>query len=146
MRISVFIADDHAVVRDSLRALLEANPDIIIVGDTGDGLQAISQVNNLHPDVVIMDISMPELNGISATQQILEASPAARVIILSMLGTPEHLPGFTGRGARLPAKRTAGREVMEAVLAVYAGETYLPAHHYPHLDYPQRVQYRQRVH
>jgi DNA-binding NarL/FixJ family response regulator len=126
MRISVFIADDHAIVRDGLRALLEANSDISVVGDAPDGQQAVSQVQNLHPDVVIMDISMPELNGINATQQILEASPAARVIILSMLGTPEHVYRALQAGARgYLLKESAGREVMEAVLAVYAGETYL---------------------
>lgn len=126
MNISVFIADDHAVVRDGLRALLEANPDISVVGDAADGRQAVSQVQNLHPDVVIMDISMPELDGISATQQILEASPEARVIILSMLGTPEHVFRALQAGAcGYLLKESAGREVMDAVLAVHAGETYL---------------------
>lgn len=126
MRVSVFIADDHAIVRDGLRALLEANPDISVVGDAADGRQTVSQVQDLHPDIVIMDISMPELNGISATQQILEAFPAARVIILSMLGTPEHVYRALQAGARgYLLKESAGREVMEAVLAVHAGETYL---------------------
>jgi DNA-binding NarL/FixJ family response regulator len=126
MRISVFIADDHAIVRDGLRALLEANPDISVVGDAADGLQTVDQVQNLHPDVVIMDISMPELNGISATQKILEAFPAARVIILSMLGTPEYVFRALQAGARgYLLKESAGREVMEAVLAVHAGEIYL---------------------
>ncbi len=126
MKISVFLADDHTVVRDGLRALLEANPDIRVVGDAANGLQTVSQVQNLHPDVVIMDISMPELNGINATQQILEANPEARVIILSMLGTPEHVYRALQAGARgYLLKESAGREVMEAVLAVHAGETYL---------------------
>lgn len=64
MKISVFIADDHAVVRDGLRALLEANPDISVIGDAADGHQAVSQVQSLEPDVVIMDISLTEINGI----------------------------------------------------------------------------------
>jgi DNA-binding NarL/FixJ family response regulator len=126
MKISVFLADDHTVVRDGLRALLEANPDISVVGDAASGLQTVSQVQDLHPDVVLMDISMPELNGINATQQILEANPEARVIILSMLGTPEHVYRALQAGARgYLLKESAGREVMEAVLAVHAGETYL---------------------
>ena len=126
MKISVFIADDHAVVRDGLRALLEANPDISVIGDAANGSQAVSQVQDLHPDIVIMDISMPELNGINATQQILAASPGARVIILSMLGTPEHVYRALQAGASgYLLKESAGREVMEAVLAVHAGETYL---------------------
>lgn len=126
MKISVLIADDHAVVRDGLRALLEANPDIVVVGDAAEGRQAISQVQSLHPDVVIMDISMPELDGIRATQQILELSPQVRVIILSMFGTPEHVHRALQAGARgYLLKESAGREVMDAVLAVYAGEFYL---------------------
>jgi DNA-binding NarL/FixJ family response regulator len=126
MKISVFIADDHTVVRDGLRALLEANPDIVVVGDTGDGQTAINQVQSLHPDIVIMDISMPVLNGISATQQIMDLSPQVQVIILSMLGTPEHIFRALQAGARgYLLKESAGREVMEAVLAVYAGEVYL---------------------
>jgi DNA-binding NarL/FixJ family response regulator len=126
MKISVLIADDHAVVRDGLRALLEANPEIVVVGDAAEGRQAISQVQSLHPDVVIMDISMPELDGIRATQQILELSPQVGVIILSMFGTPEHVHRALHAGARgYLLKESAGREVMDAVLTVYAGEFYL---------------------
>ncbi|HEX9029446.1 MAG TPA: response regulator transcription factor, partial [Anaerolineales bacterium] len=87
MVIRVFIADDHAVVRDGLRALLEANPGISVVGDAKDGRQALELLEELKPDVVLMDISMPEINGIEATHLLLERDPAARVIILSMLGT-----------------------------------------------------------
>jgi DNA-binding NarL/FixJ family response regulator len=126
MEISVLIADDHAVVRDGLRALLEANPDIRVVGEAANGHEAVSLVQSLLPDVVIMDISMPGQNGISATRQILEISPRTRVIILSMLGTPEHVYRAleAGAGGYL-LKESAGREVMDAVLAVYAGEIYL---------------------
>ena len=141
MRISVFIADDHAIVRDGLQALLEANPDIQVIGTAADGRQAVSQVLGLGPDVVIMDISMPELNGILATQQILEASPGARVIILSILGTPEHVFQALHAGARgYLLKDSAGREVMDAVLAVHAGDTYLsqPIQHTLIADYLQQ--------
>lgn len=126
MQIRVCIADDHAVVRDGLRALLEANPDIVVVGDAADGRQIVGQVQNLQPDVVIMDISMPLLNGIDATREILEHSPQVRVIILSMLGAPERVFRALQAGARgYLLKESAGREVMEAVLAVYAGDIYL---------------------
>jgi DNA-binding NarL/FixJ family response regulator len=141
MNISVFIADDHAIVRDGLGALLESNPDITVVGTAADGRQAVSQVLSLQPDVVIMDISMPELNGISATQQILEASPETRVIVLSILGTPEHVFRALQAGARgYLLKDSAGREVMDAVLAVHAGDTYLsqPIQHTLISDYLQQ--------
>jgi DNA-binding NarL/FixJ family response regulator len=126
MLIRVFIADDHAVVRDGLRALLESNPDIVVVGDAADGLGAISQVQELQPEVVLMDISMPQMNGINATQRILEFAPQTRVIILSMLGGPEHVYQALQAGAQgYLLKESAGREVVEAVLSVYAGKVYL---------------------
>ncbi len=126
MKIRVYIVDDHAVVRDGLRALLEQNPDIVVVGDAADGGQAVSQVQSLEPDIVIMDISMPGLNGINASQQILEVSPQVRIIILSMFGTAAHIFRALQAGARgYLLKESAGREVMEAVLAVMAGDYYL---------------------
>ncbi len=126
MTIKVFIADDHAVVRDGLRALLEAYPEITVVGDACDGSQAVRQILALNPDVVIMDISMPELNGIEATRQLLEKSPQLKVIILSILGTTEHVFRALQAGARgYLLKESAGREVVEAVLAVGAGRRYL---------------------
>jgi len=125
MPINVVLADDHTIVRDGLRALLEANPEIMVVGDAANGLQAVSQVRELQPDVVIMDISMPEMNGIDATRQILATSPQVRVIILSMLGTADHVFHALQAGVRgFLLKESAGREVMEAVQAVYAGEMY----------------------
>ncbi len=126
MKTKVFIADDHAVVRDGLRALLEAHPDITVVGDASDGRQAVSQVLALNPNVVIMDISMPEVNGIDATRQILEHNPEVKVIILSMLGTSEHVFRALQAGAKgYLLKESAGREVVDAVLAVAAGRRYL---------------------
>ena len=125
MPINVVLADDHTIVRDGLRALLEANPEIKVVGDAANGHQVVSQVRELQPDVVIMDISMPEMNGIDATRLILEASPQVRVIILSMLGTADHVFHALQAGVRgFLLKESAGREVMGAVQAVYAGEMY----------------------
>lgn len=125
MPINVLLADDHAIVRDGLRALLEANPEIRVIGNAANGRQVVNQLKTLRPDVVIMDISMPELNGIDATREILDISSEARVIILSMLGTPEHVFRALQAGVRgYLLKESAGREVMEAVLAVYAGEFY----------------------
>src|SRR5512138_1299499 len=126
MTVKVLIADDHTVVRDGLRALLEVNPEVAVVGDASDGRQAVSQAFALCPDVVIMDISMPELNGIEATRQMLERSPQLKVIILSILGTSEHVFRALQAGARgYLLKESAGREVVEAVLEVAAGKRYL---------------------
>jgi len=125
MTINVVIADDHTIVRDGLRALLEANPEIKVVGDAANGRQVVTQVKELQPNVVIMDISMPELNGIDATRQILEARPEVGIIILSMLGTADHVFHALQAGVRgYLLKESAGREVMQAVQAVYAGEMY----------------------
>ncbi len=125
MGINVLLADDHTVVRDGLRALLEAGQEIKVVGDASTGHQAVEKVKELQPDVVIMDISMPELNGVDATLQIMEALPQMRVIILSMLGTADHVFHSLQAGARgFLLKESAGREVMEAVQAVYAGKMY----------------------
>ena len=79
------------MVRDGLRALLEAQPDIRVIGDAADGREAVRRVEQLCPDVVVMDIAMPELNGIEATRKIDRACPATRVIILSMQSTPRWL-------------------------------------------------------
>jgi DNA-binding NarL/FixJ family response regulator len=126
MTIRVFIADDHTVVRDGLRAFLEKNQAIKVVGDAGTGRQTVSQVQSLQPDVVVMDISMPELSGVETARKILEVSSHTRVIILSILGTPEHIFRALQVGVRgYLLKESAGRELMDAVLAVHAGTFYL---------------------
>lgn len=126
MAINVYIADDHAIVRDGLRALLEANSNIKVVGDAANGRQALQDIRELHPDVVVMDISMPELDGLSVTEEIMRGSPQTRIIILSMLGTPEHVHRALQAGAHgYLLKDSAGREVMEAILSVNAGNIYL---------------------
>ena len=125
MPIKVFLADDHAVVRDGLRALLEAQADITVVGDAADGRQAVDQVRKLRPDVVVMDIAMPDLNGIEATQQIRESCPSTRVVILSMHSSPEHVFRALQAGARgYLIKESAGKEVAVAVRALHAGRRY----------------------
>src|SRR4030042_5495382 len=90
MTIKVLLADDHTIVRDGLCALLEADPAIRVVGNAANSRKAIDQIEELQPAVVVMDISMPELNGIDATRKIQAISPQVRVIILSMLGTADH--------------------------------------------------------
>jgi DNA-binding NarL/FixJ family response regulator len=126
MSIRVCIVDDHTIVRDGLRMLLEAQPDITIVGNLASGRAALDNVKDLKPDVILMDISMPDLNGIETTRMIWEQTPQMKVIILSMLGTPEHIFRALEVGASgYLLKESAGREVVDAVRAVYAGDIYL---------------------
>jgi DNA-binding NarL/FixJ family response regulator len=126
MPIKVFIADDHPVVRDGLRLILGTQEDITIVGEAADGRNAVDQVLRLKPDVVIMDIAMPELNGIEATQQILETLPAVKVIILSMHSSTEYVSRALRAGALgYILKESAGKNVVNAVKTVYLGHRYL---------------------
>ena len=98
--IKVLLADDHAVVRDGLRVLLEAQSDVSVMASAGNGREAVRLALQLHPDVVVMDIAMPELNGVEATQQIHDASPSTQVLILSMHSTTEHIFRALQAGAR----------------------------------------------
>ena len=128
MSITVFLADDHAVVRDGLRFLLEAQPEITVVGDAVDGRQAVHRVRQLCPNVLVIDIAMPELNGIEAARQIARHCPSTQTIILSMHSTSEHVYRALQAGARgYLLKESAGMEVADAVRAVHAGHRYLSA-------------------
>jgi DNA-binding NarL/FixJ family response regulator len=105
---------------------MEAQEDIEIVGESSDGFQAVRRVESLHPDVVIMDISMPRLNGIDATAFIRQQCPSAQVIILSMHVSTEHIYRALKAGARgYLIKESAGQEVVDAIRIVHAGHRYL---------------------
>jgi DNA-binding NarL/FixJ family response regulator len=126
MSITVFLADDHAVVRDGLRYLLEAQLDIEVIGDAADGRETVRLVARLKPDVAINDITMPELNGIDATLQIRDVCPSTEVIILSMHANTSHIARALQAGAQgYLVKESAGIEVVKTVRAVYAGHHYL---------------------
>ncbi len=126
MTIKVFLADDHAVVRDGLRSLLEAEGNISVIGIAADGRETVRQVQRLRPDVVVMDIAMPELNGIEATLQVLETCPSTRVVILSMHSSKEHIFRALQAGAQgYILKESAGQEVVKAVRTVHSGSRYL---------------------
>jgi DNA-binding NarL/FixJ family response regulator len=128
MSITVFLADDHAVVRDGLRALLDAEGDIAVVGAAANGRDAVRRATELRPDVVVLDIVMPDLGGIEATRQIHEASPSTQVVILSMHASGEYAVRALQAGARgYLLKESAGEEVIDAVRAVHAGRRYLSA-------------------
>ena len=126
MSINVFLADDHAVVRDGLRLLLESQPDITVVGEASEGRTAVRQVKRLQPDIVIVDIAMPQLNGIETVRQIRESSPSTHAVILSMYSTSEHILRALQAGALgYVLKESAGSEVINAVRAVSSGQRYL---------------------
>ena len=126
MAITVVLSDDHTIVREGLRLLLEAQKDIIVVGEAADGRETVRLAKQLHPDVVIMDIAMPQFNGIAATQRIKDCSPSVRVIILSMHVSNEYIFRALQAGASgYLLKESAGTEVVKAVRAVAAGQRYL---------------------
>jgi DNA-binding NarL/FixJ family response regulator len=128
MPIRVLIADDHTVVAEGLRHLVEAERDIEVVAVVGDGREAVQQARDTRPDVVLMDLSMPELNGADATRAILERDPQCRVIVLSMYAQREYVRRALKAGAAgYVVKRSAAKEVVEAIRAVHAGQRYLSA-------------------
>jgi DNA-binding NarL/FixJ family response regulator len=126
MTIRVLLADDHTIIRDGLKALLQSNPDIQVVGAVGNGREAMHRVAELAPDIVIMDVSMPDLNGIEAARLIRDKHPAVRVVMLSMHSDAEHVYRALEAGAAgYLLKESAGEEVIAAVRAAQLGRTYL---------------------
>ena len=126
MPIKIFLADDHKLIRDGLRRLLSDQPDMTVVGEASDGRTAVQSAAKLSPDVVIMDISMPGLNGIEATRQIVKADSETKVIALSMHFQRRMILEMINAGAAgYLLKECAFDEVVHAVRAVTASGTYL---------------------
>jgi DNA-binding NarL/FixJ family response regulator len=124
--IRIFLADDHAVVRDGLRFILGTQADMKVVGEAATGRQAVDQVIQIKPDVVVMDIAMPQLNGIEATREICRSCPSTRVVILSMHSSREHIfRAFQAGALGYILKECADEEVVIAIRAVYSGRRYL---------------------
>jgi DNA-binding NarL/FixJ family response regulator len=124
-KIRVLLADDHGVVRKGLRFVLENEPDIEVVGEASDGRQAIEASDEKNPNVVVMDIAMPRLNGIDATAQIVKHQPHTGVIILSMYSDEEYLLRALTAGAKgYLLKDTAESELVTAVRTVAAGKPF----------------------
>ncbi len=138
----VLLADDHALVRAGFRALLQSLPDMEVVAEAGDGREALRLISLHQPDVVLMDIGMPGLNGLDAAARIAEESPQIRVIILSMHATEEYVLRALRAGAAGYLLKDAGTAELElAVRAVVRGETYLSPAVSKHViaEYVQRV-------
>ncbi len=126
MNIRVLVADDHAIVRAGLGMMLGNQPDMEVVGLATNGREAIRMVDQYQPDVAVMDISMPELNGIEAISQMLPRHPNIKVIVLSIHETKPYVYRTLKAGAKgYLIKETAGLEVVDAVREVYRGERYL---------------------
>ena len=126
MTIRILIADDHGIVAEGLKSLAEAEADIEVVGIVADGREAVQHARESKPDVVIMDMSMPELNGADATRAILQNDPACRVIVLSMYAEREYVRRALKAGAMgYVVKRSAAKELVDAIRAVHAGQRYL---------------------
>ena len=125
-KIKLVLADDHAVVRSGLRMLLQAQPDIEIVGEAESGKEALAQVRRLQPDVILMDIQMPGMNGIEATRQIKEAGEDTAVLALTMHEDDQYFFEMLQAGASgyLP-KRAAPDELVHAIRTVSRGEVFL---------------------
>src|SRR6266567_4551345 len=126
MPVTVMLADDHAVVRDGLRALLEGGHDLQVIGVAGNGREAVAEAQRLRPDVVIMDIAMPELDGVEATRRIVERCPETRVLILSMYLSAEHITRALQSGSQGEMlQESTGKEVGEAIRSLREGKRYL---------------------
>lgn len=126
MSINVLIVDDHAVMAEGLRALIDAQADLAVTGCVTDGREALRHVVEQLPDVVVMDIAMPELNGIEATHLIHERAPATQVVILSMHSNQEYVLRALQAGARgYVLKKNAADEVLSAIRSVHAGQRFL---------------------
>ena len=125
-KIRVMLADDHAVVRQGFRLILAAQPDMEIVGEAGNGREAVELAEKLQPDVVVMDVAMPELNGIEATRRLARQSPRSRVLALSMHKDSVYVREILRAGARgYLLKDAIDRDLLAAVRAVASGEGYL---------------------
>jgi DNA-binding NarL/FixJ family response regulator len=124
-KISVLLAEDHVVVRQGLRSLLSAEADIEVVGEAGNGRQAVKMAQELCPDVVVMDIAMPLLNGLEATSQIVGDGVPTRVLILSSYADDEYVHQLTEAGASgYLIKQSAASELIKAVREIAKGNAY----------------------
>jgi len=126
--VRILLADDHKIIAEGLRSLLEKNPSFVVVGHAADGRAAVRLAAELSPDLVIMDISMPGLNGFEATRQILGANPRTKVIALSMHNDGHYIAAALKAGAMgYLLKESAFEELAAALRTVMAGQSYLSA-------------------
>lgn len=125
-KIRVVLAEDHTIVRKGIRSLLDDEPTIAVVGEAENGREAVTQAETLQPDIVVMDHTMPLLNGLEATRQIREHCPAVQVLILTMHTNEEYIFEFLQAGAAgYLVKQSAPTDLVAAILAIHQGQSYL---------------------
>lgn len=125
-KIRILLADDHTILRDGIRSLLEDESDMVVIGEAEDGHTAVKLVKQLDPDVILMDIAMPLLNGIEATRQIKRDNPRTKVLVLTMHENEEYIRQLLAVGAvGYILKDAAARELLGAIRAVHRGEAVL---------------------
>ena len=125
-QISILLCDDHPMVRDGLRNLIRLHHDFELAGEASNGAAAVAMAGLLKPQVVVMDMSMPELNGVDATQRIKRERPEIKILALSVHDDPSYVRRFINAGASGYAlKRAGGTELAASIRAVAAGESYL---------------------
>lgn len=126
MTIRILIVDDHPMVTEGIQAILESYDDITVVGTLNNGQAAVNTVDDLAPDVILLDLNMPGLSGLNATEMILEKRPDTRIVILSMHDSPEYISTALNHGARgYILKDVPTEEIRTAIDTVMAGEVYL---------------------
>ncbi len=125
-KIRVLLAEDHTIVRKGLRALLDDEPTIEVIGEAENGREAVEKTEALRPDIVIMDHTMPLLNGLEATRQIRDHSPAVKILILTMHTNEEYIFEFLQAGAAgYLVKQSAPTDLVAAIFAIQQGQSYL---------------------
>ncbi len=125
-KIRILLVDDHAILRAGLRVLLSDEPDIEVVGEAGDGQEAVAKGESLSPDVVLMDISMPIMDGLEATRRIHQCCPEVKVLVLTVHDSEEYLfQILEAGGSGYLVKKSADTELINAIHAVYRGEAFL---------------------
>lgn len=125
-KLKIFLADDHPILRNGLRLLIDAQPDMEVVGEADDGSTVVQSVLELQPDIALMDVSLPRLSGTAATEQITRASPNVKVLALSAHEDRGYLRQMLSAGAAgYVVKRTAADDLIRAIRCVAAGQTYL---------------------
>jgi two-component system, NarL family, response regulator NreC len=125
-KIQVLLADDHAVLRSGLKALMGMEPDLDVVGEASNGREAVDMAKNLKPDVIVMDISMPEMDGLAAARAVLKGEFAGHIVMLTMHSGEEYFSQTLQAGASgYVLKSSADRDLMDAIRAAHRGEVFL---------------------
>ena len=125
---NLVLVDDHLMFRKGLRLMIDLEEDLKVIGEANDGLEAIEQVRELKPDIVVMDINMPNLNGIDATRKILEESPKTKILVLSIHASQQYVESTLEAGATgYLLKESAPEELIKAIRIICEGKSYFSA-------------------